>query len=133
MRPISWKTSHLNAFSKSLSVATLILLGATGILAFYWSSLHLVYGWAGVLLMAVNAYAAIAVLRLRAHVEPTKLILSSMVIRMFAVMAVMLAVIALTSQVDRLYSFVFCALAGFVVYQALEIRHILRHPELVAQ
>lgn len=123
----------MNAFSKSLSVAALALLGASGVLAFFWPSLHLVYGWSGVLLMALNAWAAIAVLRLRHRMEPTKLILTSMLTRMFAVVAIMLTVILLTSQADRLYSFVFCAMAGFVVFQALEIRHILRNPELVAQ
>jgi hypothetical protein len=123
----------LNAFSKSLTVATLLLLGVSGVLAFFWPSLHLVYGWAGFLLMALNAWAAIAILRLRDRVEPTKLILTSMLTRMFAVVAIMLAVIFATSQADRLYSFVFCAMAGFVVFQAIEIRHILRNPELVAQ
>lgn len=122
----------MNAFLKTLGLATLALFAASALLSVFWPSLRLLPGWAGFALMALNAFAAIALLRLRRYVEPLRLILTSMLVRLLLVAAVMLAVIQIVSHGPALYSFIFSAMAGFVVYQAVEIRHILRTPELLA-
>ena len=123
---------HLNVFLKNLGLATLALFAASALLSVFWPSLSLLPGWAGFLLMAVNAYAAIALLRLRRYIEPTRLIVTSMLVRSLLMVAVMLVVIQTVSRGPALYSFVFSAMAGYVVYQAVEIRHIMRTPELLA-
>lgn len=82
--------------------------------------------------MAVNTYAAVALLRLRRVIDPIRLILTSMLVRSLVMVAVMLLVIQTVSHGPALYSFIFSAMAGYVVYQAVEIRHILRTPELLA-
>jgi hypothetical protein len=123
---------HLNAFLKTLGLVTLALFAASALLSVFWPSLRLFAGWAGFALMGLNAFAAIALLRLRRYIEPLRLILTSMLVRLLLVVAVMLAVIQTVSHGPALYSFIFSAMAGFVVYQAVEIRHILRTPELLA-
>jgi hypothetical protein len=123
---------HLNSFLKTLGLATLALFAASALLSVFWSPLNLFSGWAGFLLMGVNAFAAIALLRLRRYIEPTRLILTSMLVRFLIVVAVMLVVIQTVTHGPALYSFIFSAMAGFVVYQAVEIRHIMRTPELLA-
>ncbi len=122
---------HLNSFLKTLGLATLALFAASALLSVFWSSLNLFSGWAGFILMGVNAFAAIALLRLRRYIEPTRLILTSMLVRFLIVVAVMLVVIQTVTHGPALYSFIFSAMAGFVVYQAVEIRHIMRTPELL--
>ena len=122
----------LKPFLKTLAVSTLALFAVTALISRFWPSLHLISGWAGFLLMALNTYAAIALLRLRRYIEPTRLILTSMLVRFLLVVAVMLVVIQVMGHGPALYSFIFSAMAGFVVYQAVEIRHILRTPELLA-
>ena len=122
----------MNAFLKTLGLSTLALFAATALISAFWSSLHLLSGWAGFLLMALNTLAAVAILRLRTTLEPISLILTSMGVRMLLVVAVMLTVIAFAPHGPALYSFIFSAMAGFVVYQAVEIRHILRNPGMLA-
>ena len=123
---------HLNVFLKTLGLATLALFAASALLSVFWPALHLFSVWMGFLLMAVNAYAAIALLRLRRYVEPTRLILTSMLVRTLLMVAVMLVVIQTVSRGPAMYSFIFSAMAGYVVYQAVEIRHIIRTPGLLA-
>ena len=123
---------HLNVFLKTLGLATLALFAASALLSVFWPALHLFSVWMGFLLMAVNAYAAIALLRLRRYVEPTRLILTSMLVRTLLMVAVMLVVIQTVSRGPAMYSFIFSAMAGYVVYQAVEIRHIMRTPGLLA-
>ena len=100
-------------------------------LSVFWPTLSLGAGIAGLLLMAANTYAAVALLRLRKYMEPIRLILTSMLVRSLLMVTVMLFVIQLVSHGPVLYSFIFSAMAGFVVYQAVEIRHILRTPEIL--
>jgi hypothetical protein len=83
--------------------------------------------------MAVNAFAAIAILKLRLGIDPIRLIMMSMMARLGMVTAAMLLVIAIVDRGPALYSFVFSAMAGFVVFQAVEVRHIVRNPGLIAQ
>lgn len=122
----------MNSFLKTLGLATLALFAASGLLSVFWPSLHLLSGWAGFLLMALNAYAAVALLRLRRYIEPVRLIMTSMVVRSLLMVAVMLLVIQTATHGPALYSFVFSAMAGYVVYQTVEIRHLMRTPELLA-
>lgn len=123
----------MNAFNKTLGLATLALCSGTAVLSQLWPSLHVGFGLGGIALMAVNAYAAIAILNLRLGVDPIRLIMISMLARLGVVTAVMLAVIAFVDRGAGLYSFVFSAMAGFVVFQAVEVRHIVRNPGLIAQ
>lgn len=112
---------------------TLALCSATAVLSIYWPKLHAGFGAAGIALMAVNAFAAVAILKLRLGIDPIRLILLSMMTRLGLVAAVMLLVIQLVKHGPSLYSFVFSAMAGYVVFQAVEIRHIVRNPGLLAK
>jgi hypothetical protein len=123
----------LNSFSRTLGFATLALCAATVLAGFFWPSLHAGFATAGILLMAVNAFAAIRILRLRLGMEPVQLILLSMLVRLGLVAAIMLGVIALVPHGPALYSFVFSAMAGYVIFQAVEIRHVVRNPGLLAK
>lgn len=109
------------------------LCAGTVILSYFWPVLHVGFGVAGIALMAANAFAAIAILNLRLGIEPIRLILTSMVARLGVVAAAILLVIAILDRGPALYSFVFSAMAGFVVFQAVEVRHIIRNPGLIAQ
>lgn len=123
----------MNAFNKTLGLATLALCSGTAVLSYLWPSLHVGFGVAGIALMALNAFAAIAILKLRLGIEPIRLVMMSMLARMGVVAAAMLLVIALVDRGPALYSFVFSAMVGFVVFQAVEVRHIVRNPGLIAQ
>jgi hypothetical protein len=121
----------LKSFLKTLGLATLALFAASAVLSVFWPSLRLLPGWAGFLLMAVNAFAAVELLRLRRYIEPTRLIMTSMLVRTLLLATVMLLVILFVPHGPALYSFIFSAMAGYVVYQAVEIRHIMRTPDLL--
>ena len=127
----------MNAFSKTLGLATLALCAIAVFASVLWPStwppFHAGFGVAGILLMAANTYAAIAILKIRTGMEPVQLIMLSMLIRLGLVAAVMLAVIQFVSHGPALYTFVFSAMFGFLVFQAVEIRHVIRHPELLAK
>ena len=127
----------MNAFSKTLGLAALALCAVTALVAAIWPaswpSLHAGFSMAGILLMALNAFAAIGILKLRLGIEPIQLILLSMLVRLGLIVAIMLLVIMLVKDEPALYSFVFSALAGYVVFQAFEIRHIVRNPGLLAK
>lgn len=123
----------MDAFTKTLGFAALALCAATVLAAAFWPSLHAGFAAAGILLMAANAFAAVRILRLRLGMEPVQLILLSMLVRLGVLAAIMLGVIALVSHGPALYSFVFSAMAGYVVFQAFEIRYIVRNPGLLAK
>jgi hypothetical protein len=126
----------LDAFSKflkTLGLATLALCAIAALTAAFWPALHAGFGIAGVLLMAANALAAVGILRLRTGIEPAKLILVSMVVRLALLAAIMFAVIRSVSDTPALYSFVFSAMAGYAVFQGVEVRHLMRNPGLLAK
>jgi hypothetical protein len=127
-----WK-KPLNAFSKTLGLAAFALCAAAVLVAAFWPSLHAGFSTAGILLMAANAFAAVGILKLRLGIEPIQLILISMFLRLALVAGIMLLVIALVAHGPALYSFVFSAMAGYIVFQAFEIRHIVRNPGLLAK
>lgn len=123
----------MNDYLKALGLATAVLFVATAVASAFWSPLRTVPALGGILLMGLNAWAAIAILRLPTGIEPIRLILTSMLARLGVVAAVMLLVISVTTHGPVLYSFIFAAMASYLVYQAVEIRHVLRHPELLAR
>jgi hypothetical protein len=105
-------------YLKALGFATAILLVVTAVASAFWSPLRAFPAVGGILLMGANAWAAIAILRLPVGIEPLRLVMTSMLIRLGVVAAVMLVVIAAVTR-------------GPI--QAVEIRHVLRHPELLAR
>jgi hypothetical protein len=107
------------------------LFGATAVLSWFWPAMHLLFAWAGLTLMAVNAFAAIWVLGVRTSMEPIRLIFMSMSARLLILAAIMLLVIRGVGHGPALYSFVFTAMAAYLVFQVVEIRHILRNPGLM--
>ncbi len=123
----------MNAFTKTLGLAAFALCAGTLLLATFWPSLHAGFSAAGILLMAANAFAAVGILKLRLGIEPIQLIMLSMFARLSFLAIVMLVVIRLVTHGPALYSFVFSAMAGYVVFQAFEIRHIVRNPGLLAK
>ncbi len=114
-------------------MTTLALFGAAAILSGFWPEMHLFYAWAGLALMAVNAFAAIWILGLRSQMDPIRLIFISMMARLLFLAAIMLLVIRGLGHGPSLYSFVFTGMAGYLIYQVVEIRHILRNPGLMAK
>lgn len=123
----------MNDFNKTLGLATLALCFGAAVLSYFWPALHAGFGVAGIALMAANAFAAIAILKLRLGIEPVRLVMLSMLARLGIVTAVMLAMIQFVAHGPALYSFVFSALAGFVVFQVVEVRHVVRNPGLLAK
>jgi hypothetical protein len=123
----------LNDFNKTLGLATAALCLGTALLSYFWPTLHTGFGVAGIALMAVNAFAAVAILKLRLGIDPIRLIMLSMLARLGLVAAAMLVVIQLVEHGPSLYSFVFSAMAGFVVFQAVEFRYIVRNPGFLAK
>lgn len=121
----------MNAFNKLIGLTFFALVAVTAVIAAFWPTLNVYSAAGGMLLMALNAWAAVAVLRLRTGLEPIKLILLSALTRLSLLAFVMLGVIAVLGHGPALYSFVFSAMAGFVVFQALEAHHVVRHPELL--
>ncbi len=84
-------------------------------------------GFAALGLMAINALAAVGVLHLHLGWEPVRVILASMAARLLALGA-LLAVAAAVFHPERAQalSFVFSAMAAYVAFQILEIRHVSR-------
>jgi hypothetical protein len=64
--------------------------------------------------------------------EPVRVILLSMAARLPATGVVMVAaILILKPEPASTYSFLFAALAGYLVFQVTEIRHVIRHPEMM--
>ena len=120
-------------FAKTLTFATLALCAALAVIAVFWDGLHPVSASAGVLLMSLNALAAVGVLKLPLRNDPVQRIFLSLLLRLTLVSAIMLLVIRLATPGAALYSFVFSALGAYVVFQAVEIRHLMRNPEVFAK
>jgi hypothetical protein len=120
-------------FAKTLGIATLALCAGLAVTAVFWAGLHAGAAAAGVVLMALNALAAVGVLKLPLRNDPAQRILISMLLRLVLVSAVMFCVIRLVEAGPALYSFVFSALGAYVVFQAVEVRHLMRNPEVFAK
>jgi hypothetical protein len=130
---LPWKNvATFTNFAKTLGLSTLALC-AVAILVAFWTGLNAVASVAGVLLMALNALAAVGVLKLPFRNDPVQRIFLSMLARLTLVAGIMLLVILLVDAGPALYSFVFSALGAYVVFQAVEIRHLMRNPEVFAK
>lgn len=122
------KVGHLQSFHRNLSLLSLLLLGAS------WAASQIItdfsiapsiFGWA---LMAGNTYLAVAMLHRFQTREPLQVYLLSMAGRLVLVGAVVLAwnFMAQPSAAEA-YSFLFSAMIGFIVFQALEVKHLIKH------
>jgi hypothetical protein len=120
-------------FAKTLGLSTLALCAGLAVVASFWDALRPVAAAGGVLLMALNAFAALAALKLPFRNDPVQRIFVSMLARLALVAAVMLLVIRLIEAGPALYSFVFSSMAAYVVFQVVEIRHIMRNPALLSK
>ncbi len=115
------------SFTKSLLASLAVL----GILAFLCAKLipsyRLVPGVAGLCLMALNAFAAIAVLHMPGQRDILRTSITSMATRLLALAAIMIAAMQIFKPTQpEAFSFVFTAMAGYVAFQTLEIRHFIR-------
>ena len=117
----------MTTFIKSL-VAVFFFLG---ILVFGLSKLlphyHLWQGLAGLILMALNALAAVAFLHFLGKTDFIRMSLLSMVARLFTLaILLVIALRAFKPTQSEAFSFVFTAMAGYIVFQAVEIRYFMR-------
>lgn len=120
-------------FAKTLGLAALALCAGLAVVAAFWAALRPAAAAAGVLLMALNALAAVGVLKLPFRNDPVQRIFVSMLVRLLLVSGIMLLVIRLAEPGPALYSFVFSALGAYGVFQAVEIRHLMRNPGVLAK
>jgi hypothetical protein len=121
------------AFVKTLGLSTLALCAGLVLLAAFWTGLHAAAAVAGVVLMALNAFAAVGVLKLPFRNDPVQRIFISMILRLVLISGIMLLVIRFMEPGPALYSFVFSALGAYVVFQAVEVRHLMRNPGVFAK
>ena len=117
----------MTAFIKSL-LAGFVLLGAAAAgIARLLPIYHLPHGLAGLFLMALNAAAAVAILHFLGKRNFIQLSLISLVTRLFSLAIIMVfALRTLKPTQPEAFSFVFSAMAGYIVFQALEIRYFIR-------
>ena len=117
----------MTAFIKPLllifAILGLVAVGISRVLPNY----HLSPALAGLTLMALNALAAVAILHLPGKKDLIRTSMTSMVTRLLAMGAIMLAGMQFLKPTQaEAFSFVFTAMAGYVAFQALEIRHFIR-------
>ena len=117
----------MTAFIKPL----LLIFAGLGIIVVGLSRLlpnyHLSPALAGLTLMALNALAAVAILHLPGQKDPIRTTVTSLTTRLLALGAIMLAGMQFLKPTQaEAFSFVFTAMAGYVAFQALEIRHFIR-------
>jgi hypothetical protein len=120
-------------FAKTLGLTTLALCAGLAVAASFWNALRPVAAAGGVLLMALNAFAAVGALKIPFRNDPVQRVFVSMLARLTLVAGIMLVVIRLVDAGPALYSFVFSSLGAYVVFQFVEIRHVLRNPALLAK
>lgn len=105
------------------SLLTFIVVGLSQLLSNY----HLSPALAGLILMTLNALSAVAILHLPGQRDLIRTSLTSMVTRLLTLGAIMLAGMQFLKPTQaEAFSFVFTAMAGFVAFQVLEIRHFIR-------
>jgi hypothetical protein len=103
---------------------------ATIAISAVWPTVRTGAALSGVFLMALNAVGALGILRLRVGIEPAIKILVSMAGRLVVLGAVMvIAIIFFLEPGAETFSFLFAAMVGYAVFQTVEVRLILRHPE----
>ena len=115
----------MKVFIKSLLVIFVLLGAAVTGLSRFVPGYHLTPALVALGLMALNALAAIAVLHLPGR-DPIRTPLISMTARLIFLGGIMLAGMKiLRPSQPEAFSFVFTAMAGFIAFQALEIRHVM--------
>jgi hypothetical protein len=92
-------------------------------------------GALAVLLMAVNALGAVAPLHWTRQANPLRTYFLSMLIRLAAIGAFTIALVMPKDfKMGDALSFVLSAMAAFVVFTSLEVRHFIRHqPTLLSR
>lgn len=127
MRFLHESKSVVTTFIKSLLAGVALL----GLVAFVVSKLlsqyHLSHGLAGLVLMGLNAFAAVAFLQFVGKTNFIRTSLLSMVARLFTLAIIMVVALRVFKPTQaEAFSFVFTAMAGYVFFQTLEIRHFIR-------
>jgi len=117
----------VTTFIKSLLAGVALL----GLFAFVVSKLlsqyHLSHGLAGLVLMGLNAFAAVVFVQFVGKTNFIRASLLSMVARLFTLAIIMvIAQRVFKPTQPEAFSFVFTAMAGYVFFQALEIRYFMR-------
>ncbi len=115
----------MTAFIKSLAVGFAILGFAAAGLSKLLPDYHLPEAMAGLGLMALNALAAMIILNLPGR-HPVRTSMLSMAIRLTALGGIMLVGMRMLKPTQpEAFSFVFTAMAGYIAFQTLEIRHVM--------
>jgi hypothetical protein len=85
-----------------------------------------------ILLMGMNAIGAVGPLHWWRNQNPIRTYMLSLLIRMVAIGAFTIALVLQSgfSAADA-FSFVFTAMAGFVVFTSFEIHHLVRHQDIL--
>ena len=115
---------------KAFIISLLVISSLLGVVAAGVSRLlpnyHLTPALAGLGLMALNALAAVSILHLPGKKDLIRTSMTSMVVRLLALGAIMLAGMQFFKPAQaEAFSFVFTAMAGYVAFQALEIHHFI--------
>ena len=121
----------MTTFIKSLLIGFVLLgavaAGVSRMLPLY----HLSHGIAGLFLMALNATAAVLLLHFLGKRNFIQVSLISMVARLLSLALIMVAALRIFRPTQpEAFSFVFSAMAGYIVFQALEIRYFVRQGAL---
>lgn len=116
----------MKAFIKSLLVISSFLGVVAAGLSRLLPNYHLTPALAGLGLMALNALAAVLILNLPGR-DGIRTPILSMAMRLFFLGGIMLlGMLTLKLTQSEALSFVFSAMAGYIVFQALEIRCLVR-------
>ncbi len=116
-------TNFIKSLLAGLALLGIVAAGVSRLLPLY----HLPHGLAGLILMALNAATAVAILHFLGKRNFIQLSLISLVTRLFSLAIVMvIALRAFRPSQSEAFSFVFSAMAGYIVFQALEIRYFVR-------
>ncbi len=117
-----------DAFIKSLGISFAVLVGVVVVLSRLLPNYSLPPALAGLVLMAFNALAAVAFFNLLiGKGNLVRASLTSMVVRFTMLAGMMIAGLEVFRPSHmQLLSFLCTAFAGYVAFQALEIRHFVR-------
>ena len=116
----------MTAFIKSLAAGFVFLGFAVYALSRFLPDYHFPQALAGLALMALNTLAAVIILSFPGG-NPVRTALISMLTRLMAMGGIMLTGMRVLKPTQpEAFSFVFTAMAGFIAFQTLEIRHLVR-------
>lgn len=116
-------TTFIKSLLAGFALLGLVAFGVSKLLPHY----HLSHGLAGLILMGLNALCAVAFLHFLGKADFIRLSLLSMMARLFTLAIIMIVALRVFKPTQpEAFSFVFTAMAGYVVFQALEIRYFMR-------